>query len=165
MTMGRILTIAGGGIVVAMGIFFFSQALEPRQAVGPDLNRDICVSFNNEKLAVSDVHGQLHENAPIENPHWDEKERKYWVEMKQLISAHNLKHEAVKYRFVTGVSFQMNLVPYRGMASFVICSYEDVNACRNRNFWFFKRIPPKQLAQIVFNNTIKKDIKIKRCPF
>ncbi|HEY7458148.1 MAG TPA: hypothetical protein VH765_05280 [Xanthobacteraceae bacterium] len=148
--------------VAAILCSFVSRAQEP---VPVDLANDLCADFKNERLSVPEVRGQLHAGVATDNPDWAENEREFWLEMRQLISRHNSKHAMPQYRFAAAITFHMTLVPYRGMASSAVCDYYDVNNCRSRNFWFFKRLPPKQLAQIVFDNTVRKDTEIKRCPF
>jgi hypothetical protein len=167
----KALTIFGGGILLAVGLIVVSQIAEQQRAAEIDFDRDICVSFRSEKLPAVDVTRKLTPSPRSEAAQqtWGKSEQEFWVALKNRIAIHNASatnaNDDDEYVFGSGLSYQMNLNPYRGLAAGTICKANDLSICRNRNFWFFKRIPPPQLADIVFSNTVKKAIQIKACPF
>jgi len=163
--MSRILKVFGGGVLLAAVMVALAITLQPDGPVDINFNRDVCFSDNGDRLPDSEIRGNLEPSPRTDTQSWTRsgREKEYWDELKRLIAEYPSTPAGRDYIFDTGLSFRMNTMPYRGLATGVICVRENLNICRNRNFWFFKKIPPKQLAQIVFENTVKKDIPFRKC--
>lgn len=172
MTTRQTLIAIGGGTIIAAVMVVLAWTLGSSQfrsseKVSIDFSRDICFSEVPDKLALEDVNAKPEPSPRAEKPEWGANEKEYWVELVRRIEAHNSELNSggadPQFIFGTGVSFEVKTFPYRGMATGFICPLSDLAACRNRNFWFFKKIPPKQLAEIVFANTVVRNTRIKKC--
>lgn len=156
--------VIGGGIVIAAAIVAIAWALTPAERE-VDLDRDVCASFNYDKLDIGDVDEAIQFVLRVE-PDTSALENEFFEELERLVATHNGSRESSRYRLVARASYPIfePLRSYRGLASGGLCR-DDFEICRNRNFWFFRELSPSQLAQVVFEGSIKKEPSFKKCSF
>jgi hypothetical protein len=130
---------------------------------------DLCLESDRDiSGVVGDVTDRLYMH-PVERRLAVSQGDKAWVEfldeVARLIAVHNktAPKDAKTYKFS---SYKPVRLPdygrYAAIVRGYICQVEKPGYCRSRNFLILKRIAPKLTARIVFENTVKKTVAIRK---
>jgi len=131
---------------------------------------DLCLETDKDISGlVGDVTDRL-SMSPLERHLAVRQGDKAWVEsldeFARLIAVHNkaAPKDAKTYKFS---SYKPIRLPnfgrrYPAVVRGYICKVEKPGYCRSRNFHIFKPIAPKLMARIIFENTVEKDVEIRK---
>ena len=168
MTMGRSRWILVGIALMPLAIACVALARAPSPSLFQiDLNRDVCLSQSYDQSDLKDVSGELVASPFLEKNAASVDGGEAWLtRIKELMGEHNSAHRHGKVLFMANPVKRMGSGPsYKALANGVACKDMDTKKCRNRNFWFFKPVPPQLAADIVFRNTIREHAELRKCPF
>ena len=141
---------------------FHSWLVPLRELSAEQLRRNACVSPGYDKLPDEVVTGSIVLSDKLRAPR-NKDEQSFRDEVLDRIKAHNANADPKQFTMFADIGRHITSAPYRDLIGVVICPKDNIEACRHLNIWIFRAIPTRQMVELVFANSLQKDLQLLKC--